>query len=156
MHQKKKFFRNCEDTEQLHFPKKEPSDRFTNRMAFYLSLPIIYSSRRQFNLFWGSSPVKHRHMERAIRSSTNRMALHLSIWSFTLIIPFHDYFSGIGSSFLVRCRRTFFWYPTFIFPLDLSSTPETFVCLFLVDGYILQHLLSFVNSFLKIYFFFFI
>lgn len=39
----------------------------------------------------------------------------------------------------------------FTFPLDLSSIPETFVCFFLVDVYILQYLFLSVNSFLKIY-----
>ena len=42
----------------------------------------------------------------------------------------------------------------FTFPLDLSSIPETFVCLFLVDGYILQYFFQFVNIFLKIYLYF--
>ena len=40
--------------------------------------------------------------------------------------------------------------------MDLSSVPETFVCLFLVGDFILQHLFLFVNSFLKIYLYLFI
>ena len=71
--------------------------------------------------------------------------------SSTLLISF-------DLSFLVRCRHAFCKYLIFlnydwnlIFPLDLSSVPETFVYLFLVSDFILQHLVLFVNSFLKIY-----
>ena len=124
--------------------------------ALRLFSSIIYTSQKRFNQLLKNLSGKYRHMKRAIRSfyqSNGSLPVNLE---FHLGYPLSRLFSGIGSSFLVRCSRTFSCYPNLIFPLDLSSAPETFVCLFLVSDFILQHLLLFVNSFLKIYFYFFL
>ena len=117
----------------------------------------------------------------------NRMALYQSIWSFTLIISFQDYFRIPPDCFdplfcfhLLSCPgkdRQFCFFCDFSFPdpvtllltfrsfptmIKISSShwtfppfPETFMCLFRFGDSILQYLFLFVNSFLKIYLYFF-
>ena len=134
-------------------------------------------------LFVFSSPPEKSH---PITISIEWL-FQLSIWSFTLIISFQDYFRILPDCFdplfcfhLLSCPgkdRQFCFFCDFSFPdpvtllltfrsfptmIKISSShwtfppfPETFMCLFRFDVFILQYLFLFVNSFLKIYLYFF-